>query len=936
MKINPISIYKNFLAPDSKLNQTFGQSEVTNPDKVEQIPQASFDYSVRVPMAYKFIEEIELPNNLKAHCYKLANGQRVVIVPKNGETIVQTYVNTGSFNEPDNLRGISHYIEHNLFNGSEALADKVFFDEVNKMGASTNASTSFSVTDYYIDSHLLDDGDLENKIKLHAGMIETPKFLDDKLVKEKDIVNSEINMCLSNESSRAESITLKNLFNIKSIAPDLVAGSTDNIDALTREDVVNYFDNNYYPANMVTVITGEVEPEKTIALVSKYFHSMKTPTQSRHHEQLIPIYKPVRQDIISNKKQGLAEIYMGFAGPENSNAKDKVYLRAVETLLLGLANSRAKNLRQKYDAEAGISTERLGTRPEDKTAKIIGIDVSDIEVETVLKEMYSAIEGLYNNPPTEDEFQAVKNKIKKENDIYMQCSSALNYHIGMDFLNSNPYGTRDYNAILDGMTYDDFIKTAKKYLDLNKVAITVVHPAGTTTKKVQENYKKENKNVSFTGLNKKTPLDLNRVSEYKMPNNYDVVLHDEDTDVVNYSLLLDTNSWTPHKAAAADILQEILNNGSMYKSKDTMNSLLDKFGIAGSIIVTNRAILLNFDFPVENINESVNLLHEKVYCPKFSEKDFTQALFRCLMRYTSIEPSANEKFDKAMYKNTDLSVTNKEKIENIVDVTLDDVRQLYYEILSKAQGRIVVTGPFSKNPNLKQMVFNNTASLKPVQPKNTELFKSYEPIENTQVYTVETKRNQAEILEGFKFKQSGNMKDYLCFSLLNNILGNGPSSRLFNDLREQRHLCYSVSSSFDTVNDIGAFKLEIATTTNNIENGTTSYDNIKKSIDGFNENIEQIKNEKVSDEELEHAKRSLKSQILTNFEMNDDKNSILLHDSGTPYGLNYINEQMAMIDEITKDDILNAAKYVFSSKPVYSLAATKDALAANENYLANL
>ena len=69
------------------------------------------------------------------------------------------------------------------------------------MGANTNASTSFSVTDYYIQSNLLEDTDLENKIELHAGMLQSPKFLLDKLEKEKKIVNSEINMYMSDDES---------------------------------------------------------------------------------------------------------------------------------------------------------------------------------------------------------------------------------------------------------------------------------------------------------------------------------------------------------------------------------------------------------------------------------------------------------------------------------------------------------------------------------------------------------------------------------------------------------------------------------------------------------------------------------------------------------------------------------------------------------------
>ena len=60
-----------------------------------------------------------------------------------------------------------------------------FFKQVDKMGASTNASTGFAETNYYISSNLLNDSDLETKIKLHASMLETPIFATEKLEKEK-------------------------------------------------------------------------------------------------------------------------------------------------------------------------------------------------------------------------------------------------------------------------------------------------------------------------------------------------------------------------------------------------------------------------------------------------------------------------------------------------------------------------------------------------------------------------------------------------------------------------------------------------------------------------------------------------------------------------------------------------------------------------------
>ena len=80
------------------------------------------------------------------------DGQKVVIVPREGATVLKTYVNTGSMNEKDNIRGISHYLEHNFFNGSDGLEKGEFFKTVDKMGAYTNAATGMAETNYFIKS----------------------------------------------------------------------------------------------------------------------------------------------------------------------------------------------------------------------------------------------------------------------------------------------------------------------------------------------------------------------------------------------------------------------------------------------------------------------------------------------------------------------------------------------------------------------------------------------------------------------------------------------------------------------------------------------------------------------------------------------------------------------------------------------------------------
>ena len=148
LKINP-------LTPNTETGQVKNNSKIKfqGTEPAQQQTQVSSpmnvtpDYNIKKPMAYQQLDDIELAFDKKAKQYKLANGQRVIIFPKEGRTVLKTYVNTGSLNEPDNKRGISHFIEHNLFNGSEGLEAGEFFKTVDKMGADTNASTSFSTTD---------------------------------------------------------------------------------------------------------------------------------------------------------------------------------------------------------------------------------------------------------------------------------------------------------------------------------------------------------------------------------------------------------------------------------------------------------------------------------------------------------------------------------------------------------------------------------------------------------------------------------------------------------------------------------------------------------------------------------------------------------------------------------------------------------------------
>ena len=168
-----------------------------------------------------------------------------------------------------------------------------------------------------------------------------------------------------------------------------------------------------------------------------------------------------------------------------------------------------------------------------------------------------------------------------------------------------------------------------------------------------------------------------------------------------------------------------------------------------------------------------------------------------------------------------------------------------------------------------------------------------------------------------------------------NAILSSSSIGLFDVLREKENLAYSVFSDYATSGNQGQLSLNILTTTDNKEIGEYSYDNVQKSITGFNRQIQELLNGKFTDEDLEIAKRSIKAGLLNN-EGNYAKISALQNAQNSPYRLDLKNKVYNDVDKITKEDVIEFAQKIFSNKPIYSIVASQDTLDANKEFLDNL
>ena len=892
--------------------------------EIKELGYVTPDFGVNVPVQYRKTSVDKLDNGLELHSYKMSNGYRVSIVPmKNSPAVVKSYVNVGSMNETADIKGISHFLEHMAFNGTNGenghieLKQGDSFKKIDKLGGWANASTNYAITDYVNSTPLLENKDLETQIKVIAAMAEDLKLSDDMIKKEKGPVSSEINMILDNPQTVAMDQTVRTLFNVKNPADELVGGSVAHIQNLTREDVVNYYNKYYTPDNTNIVITGDVNPEETIKLVAKNFNSRKVSKGQKFEEKMSPIEITVRKDFKSDKTTS-AETVIGFAGPKNNDTRGKILFELAATYL----NSHEAGLipkLKKYNSLPLISSEKISTNPNSPRFVFMTMAPAEYNAEKVLKTVF---DNLGNKKQISAETtERLKQRLKQENESVLEHSTSVNDNIGYSVLDNDIEYITKYNEILDSVTPEELSKAVKEYFDVSKCAITVIHPEKTSEK------------VSFKGA-KRTPLDTAAMSEYRLNNNYDTAFYNTKTNNINVSLELKNNIPYSKKAGVAEILSEIYTMGTPNMPVDKFNEFKDKNNLRIVVNAGQSGISAGMSGDVSNYKLGLNKMEELLFNPNINEKNIKVAAARIKDRMLRTPKTAN-----MLQKDADTILNpflfrRDEIMRGLDKITVDDVKELHNYLIKNSRGIVAANVPEKAEKEIKYNILSNVSSLPQVEPNNYRLLEVHKEIKTPVVLTASNYNSQADISEVFRFERDNSIKEMAVIQVLNSILSSS-SIGLFDVLREKENLAYSVFSNYSRIGNQGQLSLNILTTTDNKKIGEYSYDNVQKSISGFNRQIKELLDGKFTDEDLENAKRSMKADLLEN-EGNLAKIEALSAGMNSPYGIELKDKIYNEVDKITKQDIIDAAQKIFSKKPIYSIVASQDTLDANKEFLDSL
>jgi predicted Zn-dependent peptidase len=233
---------------------------------------------------------------LTFHHHQLPNGLDIVaeINPDSYSFAAGLFVKTGARDEDPKLNGVSHFLEHMMFKGSE----KYTWEDVNRifdeMGARYNAFTTQEMTAYY--ANVLPEF-TERAIEQLANLLR-PAIRQSDFDTEKKVILEEIAMYLDDPGHRLYEKLMELHFGNHPLSMS-VLGPAESIKRMERDEMANYFTARYGPGNMVLSVTGRLDFNEVIKLAEKYYGNW--PRVDAPRVQPDPMYRPQRTSLTDAK-----------------------------------------------------------------------------------------------------------------------------------------------------------------------------------------------------------------------------------------------------------------------------------------------------------------------------------------------------------------------------------------------------------------------------------------------------------------------------------------------------------------------------------------------------------------------------------------------------------------------------------------------------------
>lgn len=280
--------------------------------------------------------------------HRLSNGMPLLIM-ENHEVAVATadvWVRTGGADEPQHLLGVSHFLEHMLFKGTERFGLGEIERAIENLGGVSNAGTSFDFTHYYV---TIPSESIGVAIQMLSEMVGHSTLDATELEKERLVILEEYRRKQDHPVGVLFE-TLYSEFFEAGAYHDPVIGLEETIRSIDRDGMLDYYRKRYSPANCALIVTGDIDPATIIEQAEAAFAGFNRPLVSLFDEQ--PQRLGAGKKLHITKPTG-GEVYVTFSLPApGMNHPERAIILDMIQCILG--QGRASRLYQSIKEKQGL------------------------------------------------------------------------------------------------------------------------------------------------------------------------------------------------------------------------------------------------------------------------------------------------------------------------------------------------------------------------------------------------------------------------------------------------------------------------------------------------------------------------------------------------------------------------------------------------------
>lgn len=353
----------------------------------------------------------------------------------------------------------------------------------------------------------------------------------------------------------------------------------------------------------------------------------------------------------------------------------------------------------------------------------------------------------------------------------------------------------------------------------------------------------------------------------------------------------------------AHFIEHMLFKGTINRTAKKISNDIDFYGGNINAFTSHDNTCYHVKMPSNHIDRGIEVLADMVKNSVFSdteiEKEKSVIIEEIKMYEDSPEDYVYEGLLKRIYDGKGIGRNVLGNIESISKITRYKVLDFFNRNYVANNSVIVVSGNFDKTYIIEK-ISENFSNWRTTEVKSRREFSDFREVR----YIENRDDEQSNIAIVFECPDDRNYMDYLSVKLLGNILGNSPSSRLFQKIREDKGLAYSIYSSDNFYEGCAEFSIF----------SSMASENLMEVYNLILDEIRDLKENYISDYELLFAKEQYKGAVIMNIEDTEDKMIYIGEYEVNDKRIREIDDVLSYIDKIDLDYMKGVIDRIFNGK----------------------